>query len=251
MKNFSYNRNYFINKFVFLFIFSLAMGYLEGTVAVYLRQIYYNNGPIFPLNTLMTDYYYLVEVAREFATLVMIFAIAYLSGKIFIERFSYFLFVFGAWDIIYYLSLKAIINWPSDIFEWDLLFLIPLPWLGPVFAPSFTAFLMILISIGISYNLVKYDNFKNLKKPQWLLIFFGYLFIFVSFISNFITLIFRNINLIENINDVKSLLANYIPSSFNWWIYCLGIGLLFIVIFNLFFTKSKNQKNINLNSVSK
>lgn len=38
-----------LKKIVWLILFSIAMGYLESAVVVYLREIYYPNGFVFPL----------------------------------------------------------------------------------------------------------------------------------------------------------------------------------------------------------
>ena len=54
----------------------------------------------------------LIEYGREFSTIVMLVVIGYLSGKTRIERFFYFIFCFGIWDIFYYVWLKVFLNWP-------------------------------------------------------------------------------------------------------------------------------------------
>ena len=48
------------------------------------------------------------------------------------------------WDIFYYVWLKVMSGWPGSLFDWDVLFLLPLPWWGPVIAPVSIALLMIL-----------------------------------------------------------------------------------------------------------
>ncbi len=110
-----------------------------------------------------TDYKILVEVLREFATLFMLTAVAYLAGKKFWERFAYFMISFGIWDIFYYVWLKVLLDWPSSLFEWDVLFLIPLPWIGPVIAPVSIAVLMIVFGLLIIYS---FQEGRDLK-PGW------------------------------------------------------------------------------------
>ena len=123
--------------------FAVAMAFVEAAVVVYLRQIFYPDGFYFPLKT-MTDGLIGVEFGRELATVVMLWTAAWLSGKIIWERFGYFLFLFGVWDIFYYVWLKMAIDWPASLFDWDILFLIPLPWIGPVIAPIVISLLMII-----------------------------------------------------------------------------------------------------------
>lgn len=124
------------------------MAYAEAAVVVYLRLIYYPEGFSFPLKPI-PDTIVLTEIMRESATILMLFSIAALSSKKTWERFSYFLFCFGIWDIFYYIWLKILLDWPSSLFDWDILFLIPLPWVGPVIAPVTVSLLMIAFGLII------------------------------------------------------------------------------------------------------
>src|SRR6266511_2095330 len=67
-----------------------------------------------------------------------------LAGRTRQTRLAYSAVAFGVWDIFYYLFLKIMCDWPKSLFDWDILFLIPLPWWGPVIAPICIALLMIL-----------------------------------------------------------------------------------------------------------
>ena len=57
---------------------------------------------------------------------------------------GYAALAFGAWDIFYYVFLRLISGWPRTLLDWDILFLLPLPWWGPVLAPVSIALVMIL-----------------------------------------------------------------------------------------------------------
>ena len=59
----------------------------------------------FPLNSMNIELA-LVELIREFATLVMLVSIALLAAKKGVARFGYFLIAFAVWDIFYYVFLK-------------------------------------------------------------------------------------------------------------------------------------------------
>lgn len=125
-------------RLVWAFLFAVAFAFVESAVVIYLRSLYYPEGFFFPLRVLATDHV-AVELARELSTMVMIAAVAVLAGVSAWERFGFFIFIFGAWDIFFYGWLKVCINWPLTLFDWDILFLIPVPWIGPVIAPVLVA----------------------------------------------------------------------------------------------------------------
>jgi hypothetical protein len=140
--------NTFVRKIICITVFSISMAFVESAVVVYLRSLYYPKGFSFPLK-LITDTLIGVEVLREVATIFMLLSVSALTGRKFWERFAYFIFCFGMWDIFYYVWLKVLLDWPVSIFDWDILFLIPIPWIGPVIAPVTISVLMIIIGIFI------------------------------------------------------------------------------------------------------
>lgn len=116
--------------------FGAAMGYLEAAVVVYLRaalELLPGAVPAHDPDTFGT--FEAIEIARELATLVMIAAVGWLVGRSRLERLAWAAVVFGLWDIVYYLGLRLAIGWPSAFDTWDVLFLVPMPWVGPVWAP--------------------------------------------------------------------------------------------------------------------
>jgi hypothetical protein len=121
--------------------FFIAMAFLESAVVVYLRALYYPEGFGFPLVP-MDPALVATEMGREFATLVMLLAPAALVTRRALERFAWFCIGFGIWDIFYYVWLKVLLGWPASLAEPDLLFLLPVPWVGPVWAPC-------LISVSV------------------------------------------------------------------------------------------------------
>lgn len=123
-------------------IFAIAFAFVESSVVVYLRQIFYPEGFSFPLTPASVSHVG-VELAREFATIVMLVVVAMIAGSSRWQRFSYFLIGFGVWDILFYVWLKLILNWPVSVLDWDILFLIPIPWIGPVIAPVLVSLAMI------------------------------------------------------------------------------------------------------------
>ena len=142
----------YLSRILTVFSFAAAMGYLEAAVVVYLRALYYPEGFSFPLKLIPSEMA-VIEIVREAATIVMLFAVAMLAGKRFWERLGYFIILFGVWDIFYYVWLKVAIGWPAGMFDNDILFLIPLPWIGPVIAPVLISILMTTIGISLTRRL--------------------------------------------------------------------------------------------------
>ncbi len=148
-------------------VFAIAFAAVESAVVVYLRAFYYPEGFSLPLKILSRNHLW-VELARELATMVMLASVAVLAGVNRWQKFAYFLIAFGVWDIFYYLWLKVMVNWPSSIFEWDILFLLPVPWIGPVIAPVLVSFFMILGGLAI----LREDQRAGVFRPggwAWLL----------------------------------------------------------------------------------
>ncbi|MFN3693931.1 MAG: hypothetical protein ACK4UV_02895 [Ignavibacterium sp.] len=194
-------------KLLLVFIFSLTMAYLESAVVVYLRELYYPDGFTFPIK-LIPDKIIFIELGRELATIVMLFSVAVISGRLFIERISYFLFAFGVWDIFYYLWLKVFINWPESLLTDDLLFLIPVPWISPVLAPVLVSITFISFSV-LALNKIQSGIHIKANKISLVMILIGVILILMSFILNYA----------ERINSVS-------PVEFLWAVFL--IGLLFI-----------------------
>ena len=214
-------------------IFSIAMGFLEAIVVVYLRDIYYPAGFKFPL-MIIPDSTLRVEILREFCTLIMLLSLAFIAAKNKLQVFSYFLFSFAVWDITYYIGLKLILNWPASFFTWDILFLIPFPWIGPVLAPLISSFTMITLSLLLIY-LQKRNSTLKVKLFEWLLIYLGAVLIFISFIWDYSDIIISN-NLLGNILSLKQssfiqTTQNYIPDYFHWDFFLLGIFSIYFSIF--------------------
>jgi hypothetical protein len=133
-------------RFLWIAVFAIAMGFLEAIVVVYLRELYYPDGFEFPLRLMSADLVR-AEWIREIATLVMLAGIGIIAGRNGLQRLFYALFAFGVWDIFYYVALKLLLGWPASLLTWDLLFLIPVSWLGPVLAPAINSLTMILMAM--------------------------------------------------------------------------------------------------------
>lgn len=132
-------------KVACLTAFAVAMAFVEAAVVVYLREII-GTGPVFPMKEIPASLL-VVEVCRETATIVILVLVAVLSVRGGLRRMGAFLLAFAVWDIFYYIWLYAMIGWPSGIADWDVLFLIPLPWVGPVWSVLLLCAGMIAFSV--------------------------------------------------------------------------------------------------------
>src|SRR3954471_9987715 len=104
----------FNRAFVWVTAYAVGMGVLEGAVVVYLRRLYFPGGFHFPLWAVDRDIA-IVELWREAATVLMLAAVGGLAGRNRGERFAYFIYAFGWWDLVYYAFLKLALGWPPSL----------------------------------------------------------------------------------------------------------------------------------------
>jgi hypothetical protein len=130
--------------------YAVAMAYVEAAVVVYLeRALGSEVGAIFPLRPAgAAGDLVAIEAGREAATLVMIAAVGTLAGRTWLERLAWAAVVFGAWDIGYYGWLHVFTGWPPSLATVDLLFLIPVPWVGPVWSPVAVSVALIVVGLA-------------------------------------------------------------------------------------------------------
>ena len=133
-----------IYRLLWLTLYAIAMAQVEAALVVHLRSVYYADNPLtlFPLS-LLSHRDLGIELIRESATVVMILTVALIAERGFSRIFAAFVYVFGMWDIFYYVWLKLMIGWPVAWLEWDILFLIPWPWFGPWATPALIALLFV------------------------------------------------------------------------------------------------------------
>ncbi len=206
-----------------LFLFGISFGYLEAAVVVYLRAIYdpirarlhpeRSPHALFPLITTQqladagpeNARRLAIETGREAATMVMLAAVALAVARNFEQWIAAFAITFGVWDISFYAFLRFMVHWPESLRTWDILFLIPLPWVGPVWAPIVVALSMIVCGLVSFLN-----GGLRLGAPHWAGVFTGALVIIVSFVWDF-----------------RNTTAGGLPNPFQWPLFVAGeiIGL--------------------------
>jgi hypothetical protein len=198
-------------------LFGISFGYVEAAVVIYLRALYEPLRPrltpgraprdLFPLvdrekmvaaapeTALLLN----VEVIREAATIVMLAAAAMLvtaEQSLWLPALS---IAFGVWDLSFYLFLKLWIDWPASLLTWDILFLLPVPWVGPVLAPVIVSFT--IIGCGVAALCRPID----IGWRYWIGLVLGGALVVLSFTWDF-----------------RYVLAGNIPHRFAWWLFGVG-----------------------------
>ena len=175
---------------------------VEAAVVIYLRQLLHVEGSNITLSGIPRGIF-TVEIVREFTTLVMLISVGVLAGNRPLGRFGSFIIAFGVWDIFYYVFLSMFHGWPRSFLDWDLLFLIPVPWMAPVLAP-------VLVSCGLIFSgywlLIREQQKKRIvvSLSDWIIEAVATVLILYSFTNN---------------NSVST------PEIFSWIIFLAGLAL--------------------------
>ncbi len=162
-------------KIFIIACFAISMAYLEAAIVTYVREILLIGNPEEVLNVeaaLSVPYFSLlkeplsviphniliIEIFREISTIIMLLTFAILVGKKWLEKAAVFFLSFGLWDLFYYLFLYVLLKWPYSLKTIDVLFLIPLPWVAPVWVPILVSSIMVCSSLFI---IIKYRLFTD------------------------------------------------------------------------------------------
>lgn len=159
------------------------MAYVESAVVVYLRALYYPHGfavPLAPIPPAMAA----VEIGREAATLAMLLGVAMLAGTQRWERCLAFCVSFGVWDLFYYVWLRVLLGWPPSLLTWDVLFLIPVPWIGPVLAPVLVSVALVVGGVLLLRRGTRGEPY-TFALPLQVLLLAGALLVLASFMLDF------------------------------------------------------------------
>jgi hypothetical protein len=195
--------------------FAIAMAYVESAIVVYLRRLYYGEQAGFPFPLVILDVpTLLLELGREACTIVMLATVGIAAGRTKVGKFAFFLFLFGVWDIFYYVWLKVFLDWPPSLLSWDVLFLIPVPWVGPVLAPVSVACTMIGMAL-IMLHLEARGSVLPAWKAVWLVQIAAALIIIASF----------TMDVIPQLDPQGIRLARWIPTTYRWEMLLIGLAL--------------------------
>jgi hypothetical protein len=209
-------------RFGIVFAYAIAMAWVESAVVVYLRTLIerivpYQADPL-PVSVGLGW----IEVGREIATMLMLFTVGWLAGQTWRSRLGYSLIAFGTWDIFYYIFLVPMSGWPQSLLDWDVLFLIPLPWWGPVLAPVLISLLLVTGGILVALG-------EQIEKPVWphrwaiLLNFCGIGLALYTFMMP----------ALQVMQSGEQAVRQALPDAFNWTLFGLAFTFLAVPIVDL------------------
>ena len=203
------------NRWAMVVIYAAAMAWVESAVVFYLRTMIDRIEPYQPEPFPVIGGFASVELPREFATLVMLFAVGFLAGRNWRARLGYAAIAFGVWDIFYYVFLKVMCDWPRSLFDWDILFLLPLPWWGPVLAPVLISVLMILWgTFATHFERTHTPTLSNWR--VWILNFIGVALALYVFMADCLAVAGNGFDAIRTV----------LPEKFNWPLFSVALALM-------------------------
>lgn len=196
-------------------IFAIGMAWVEAACVYYLRLLVdriepYQANPL-PVHGMVDR----VELVREAATLVMLLAIGAAAGQTWYKRLGFTAIAFGVWDIFYYVFLKMICDWPKSLFDWDVLFLLPLPWWGPVLAPVCIALLMIVWGTLVTQGPVP-EPAAPASLAFWCVGGLGVVTALYVFMAD----------ALRAVGDGADAVKHVLPQDFNWFLFAVALALM-------------------------
>lgn len=221
--------------------YSIAMAFLESAVVIYLRELLYPSGFSFPLRE-MKESLMVVEILREAATVIMLAAIGRFLGNNFTVSFAWFIICFAIWDIFYYVFLYLFLAWPENLLEWDILFLIPIPWYGPVIAPVIISLLMILFGGIILYFREKGESIR-VKRMEAFIMLIGCVVVLYSFTEEFIRFQHEPVAGSSTLENIMYKSQAFVPEQFHWPFFITGSMLILLGII-LYFQRIRRKNAV-------
>jgi len=202
-------------RWLVVVVFAIAMAWLEAATVYYLRVMVDRVQPYQPNPLPIQGVLGQVELVREAATLVMLATVGALAGRTRHARVGYTAVAFGVWDICYYLFLRIIGGWPTSLLDWDILFLLPLPWWGPVLAPVSIALLMIVGGTLASERDLRRGPFA-LSRSGWRLQGLGVALALYVFMADALSALRQGLEATQTV----------LPTTFNWPLFCVALALM-------------------------
>ncbi|HEY2951116.1 MAG TPA: hypothetical protein VGK40_00960 [Verrucomicrobiae bacterium] len=196
-------------------VFAVAMAWVESAVVFYLRTMIDRIEPFQPNPLPEIGALEYAELVREPATLLMLLTVGWLAGRTWRSRLAYTTLAFGVWDIFYYVFLKVLTGWPHSLFDWDILFLLPLPWWGPVLAPMLIAGLMIVWGTLV----IQLEEPERPLAASWKVWS-------VNLLGAALALYVFMADALRVAGGGSEALRNLLPTAFNWPLFCTALLLM-------------------------
>jgi hypothetical protein len=191
------------------------MAWVEAAVVYYLRLHIDRIVPYQPYPLPVVGGLGTAELVREAATLMMLWTVGILAGRNWASRLGYSAIAFGIWDIFYYVFLWVLTDWPKSVWDWDILFLLPLPWWGPVLAPVAISLLMITWGTLVTH----FEDTPALCRLSWRSVT-------AAVIGMFLALgVFMADSFAAAGQGIEAL-RNLLPTRFNWPLFSLALLLM-------------------------
>ena len=206
-------------RFALTVIFSIAMAWMEASTVVYLRTLVNRIEPYQQTPLPIINSFGVTEIVREAATLIMLLTVSWLAGASWKSKLGLFMLAFGVWDIFYYLFLKIIVGWPHSLFNWDILFLIPLPWWGPVLSPILISIVLIILGSLLAQSEINNATFR-FGKLGWSFYLCGIVIALYVFMAHSIDVIGKRNRGVEEL-----------PTQFDWPLFILALLLMLMPVF--------------------
>ncbi len=204
-----------IQRWRMVVLFAVAMAWLESAIVLYGRLLVGRLEPYQPNPLPFMAELGPTELVREAATMVMLWVVGWFAGDTRRARWALACVAFGVWDIFYYVFLKIICGWPRTLLDWDLLFLIPLPWWGPVIAPMLIAALMIAWGTLVALNDTAARPLRS-RWPVWATVAAGAVLALAVFMADAMRVAGGGIEA----------LCNVLPVRFNWPVFSVALALM-------------------------
>ena len=202
-------------RWVLVVAFAVGMAWVEAATVYYLRVLVdrivpYQENPL-PIQGTLGE----VELVREAATLLMLLTVGMLAGRTWHTRLGYTAIAFGVWDSLYYVFLRVMCGWPTSLLDWDILFLLPLPWWGPVLAPVSIALLMIVWGTLASQSADPRPA-TSVTRALWGLCGVGIMLALYVFMADALRTVHQGLDVTRHV----------LPTSFNWPLFCVAFTLM-------------------------
>lgn len=209
-----------LRRWLTVVVFAIAMAWVESAVVYDLRTMVNRIDPYQPNPLPLVGHLGGVELVREAATMVMLLTVGMLAGRTWRARLGYSAIAFGVWDIFYYVFLKVICGWPHSLSNWDILFLLPLPWWGPVWSPMTIALLMIVWgTLASQFEAKSIRTYESL----WLLNFSGITLSLYVFMADCLRVRDGGVDALRNV----------LPQRFQTVLFCAALGLMSAPVIDL------------------
>ena len=202
-------------RWLIVVAFAVAMAWVESSSVYDLRALIDRLEPFQADPLPMVGVVEQVELVREAATMVMLLTVGALAGRTWRTRLAYTAIAFGVWDIFYYVFLRVISGWPRSPLDWDVLFLLPLPWWGPVLAPVGIALLMIVGGTLLTARPAGDPSGRSLT-AAWFACWLGVALALYVFMADAIRVVNKGLDATRTV----------LPTTFNWPLFAVAFALM-------------------------